>query len=75
MRLFMKHYKFTTIIEKGSDGYYTATVPELKSCYTQALTLEELFPRIKEVIELCIEEEGVPEEKELIGVQQIEVVV
>ena len=59
----MHHLKLTTIIEKGKDGYYTATVPELDSCYTQAKTIEELYPRIKEVIALCIEEEGIPEER------------
>jgi len=69
----MAHLKVTAIIEKGADGYLTATVPELKSCYTQAKSMEELLPRLREVIELCIEEEGIPEARELVGVQQIEV--
>lgn len=69
----MHHIKLTAIIEKGNDGFFTAVIPSLKSCYTQAMSIEELYPRIKEVIGLCIEEEGIPEEKELIGVQQIEV--
>jgi len=46
---------FTILIEQDEDGCYIATVPSLKSCYTQAKTLEELYPRIKEVIELCLE--------------------
>ena len=49
----MKVYDFSVLIEKDEDGYYVATVPALKSCYTQAKTLEELYPRIREVIELC----------------------
>lgn len=53
----MKIYNFSVLIEKDEDGYYVATVPALKSCYTQAKTLNELYPRIKEVIELCLEEE------------------
>jgi predicted RNase H-like HicB family nuclease len=69
----MTHLKLTAIIEKGDDGFFTAVVPELKSCYTQAKTIDELLPRIREVIELCVEEEGIPEPKELVGVQQIEV--
>ena len=51
----------SVLIEKDEDGYYVATVPALKSCYTQAKTLEELYPRIKEVIELCLEEAPEPE--------------
>ena len=42
---------YTAFIEKDTDGYFVAEVPTLKSCYTQARTLEELFPRIREVIE------------------------
>lgn len=57
----MNNIKMTAIIEKGDDGYFTAKVPELKSCYTQAKTIEALYPRLREVIGLCIEEEGIPE--------------
>ncbi len=72
----MKKMYFNVIIEKDEDGKYIATVPSLKSCYTQAKTLEALLPRIKEVIELCVEEEGIPKEhKTLMGIQQIEVAV
>ena len=53
----LRHHTFTVLIEQDEDGYYVATVPSLKSCYTQAKTLEELYPRIKEVIELCLQEE------------------
>lgn len=49
-----KSYNFTVLIEKDEDGFYVATVPALKSCYTQAKTLEELYPRIKELITLCL---------------------
>ena len=62
----------TVLIEKDEDGYYVATVPALKSCYTQARTLEELYPRIKEVIGLCLEEQD-PVPMEFVGIQQIEI--
>jgi predicted RNase H-like HicB family nuclease len=52
----MKIHDFSVLIEKDEDGYYVATVPALRSCYTQARELEELYPRIREVIELCFEE-------------------
>jgi predicted RNase H-like HicB family nuclease len=62
----------TVLIEKDPDGYYVATVPALKSCYTQTRTLEELYPRIREVIELCLEVED-PVPMEFVGIQQIEI--
>ncbi len=50
-------------IEQDEDGYYVGRVPALRSCYTQARTLETLHKRLKEVIELCLEEEGPAREK------------
>lgn len=49
--------EFTVVIEKDEDGYYVATVPELKGCITQAKSLDELTERVKEVILLCLEVE------------------
>ncbi len=69
----MKAYNLSVIIEQDEDGYYVATVPVLKSCYTQAKSMDELIPRIKEVIDLCLEEEE-PESLRFVGVQQVEVV-
>ena len=53
----MSKYNFNIIIEQDEDGMYIVTVPALKSCYTQAKSIDELYIRIKEVIELCLEVE------------------
>ena len=69
----MKH-NFTILIEQGEDGAYIATVPALKSCYTQADTIPELLEKTQEVIELCLEVgEDIPTMSKFIGVQQMEV--
>jgi predicted RNase H-like HicB family nuclease len=60
------------LIEQDEDGYLVATVPALKSYYTQARTLEELIPRVKEVIELCLQEKE-PLILNFAGVQQVEI--
>jgi predicted RNase H-like HicB family nuclease len=52
-----KPYVLTVLIGQDEDGFYVASVPALKSCYTQATTREALYPRLREVIELCLEEE------------------
>lgn len=72
----MKKYNFTILIEKDEDGIFIASVPALKGCHTQARTVEELLPRAKEAIELCleVENEGLMQ-NEFVGVQQIEVIV
>ncbi|MGH9354411.1 MAG: type II toxin-antitoxin system HicB family antitoxin, partial [Terriglobia bacterium] len=49
--------QFTVVIEQDEDGYYVASVPSLPGCYTQARTLDQLAPRIREVIALCLAEQ------------------
>ena len=51
----MKKYHFSVLIEQDEDGVYIATVPQLRGCHTQAKTVEELYSRIREAIELCLE--------------------
>lgn len=63
---------FNVIIERDSEGYYVASVPELRGCYTQAKSLDVLMKRIQEVIELCLEDEqDEPISSEFIGVQRV----
>lgn len=72
----MKH-NFSVLIEQDEDGVYLATVPDLKGCHTQAKKLEDLFPRIKETIDLCMEVQkekfGELPQLKFIGIQQVEV--
>jgi len=74
-----KNYIFSVIIEKDETGYYVGRVPALRSCYTQAKTLPELYKRLNEVVGLCIEtekdffKEKIPQ-NQFIGVQQLEFV-
>jgi predicted RNase H-like HicB family nuclease len=64
--------EFNVIIERDEEGYYVATVPELKGCHTQAKTLDVLMKRIQEAIELCLEVEGSEyPPTEFVGVQRV----
>ncbi len=42
-------------MKRDAEGYYVASVPELRGCHTQARSLNKLISRIKEAIELCLE--------------------
>lgn len=64
---------YNVLIEKDSDGYYVADVPELKGCHTQAKSLDELMVRIKEAIELYLEVENELPANEFIGIQKVSV--
>jgi predicted RNase H-like HicB family nuclease len=70
--------EFYVVIEEGEDGYYIAEVPQLRGCYTQAKTLDELMSRVKEVIRLCLEDEDVSDaelssEGRILGIQKVSV--
>ncbi len=70
----MKRLEFNVIIERDEEGWYVATVPELKACYTQARSLDQLMERIQEAIAGCLDVDGEPQgTTELVGVQRITV--
>ncbi|MBA2335468.1 MAG: type II toxin-antitoxin system HicB family antitoxin [Blastocatellia bacterium] len=43
------------VIEKGEDGYFVASVPSLKGCWSQGKTREAALANIREAIELYLE--------------------
>jgi len=66
--------EFSVIVERDEDGYYVASVPELRGCHTQARSLDKLMERVREAIELCLEvERDVRAPTEFIGVQRVAV--
>ncbi len=66
--------EFNVIIERDDEGYYVASVPELRGCHTQAKSLDTLMSRIREAIDLCLEVEGeTGEYAEFIGLQRVSV--
>ena len=50
--------EYSVIIEQDADGLYVASVPTLQGCHTQGRSLDEVMERIREAVELCIEERG-----------------
>ena len=65
--------EFYVVIEKDEDGFFVGEVPPLKGCYTQGRTLDELMENIREVIIMCLEEEGTEDVTEFVGIQKIKV--
>ncbi len=68
----MKRQKVTVLIEQDEDGYYVATIPALRSCYTQAKSLPVLRKRIEAVIKLCLAYEK-PAKQQFVAVEQVEI--
>ena len=65
--------EFYVIIERDEDGYYVGEVPQLRACYSQGRTLDELMANMRKVIELCLEELGDEVLPEVVGIQKVAV--
>jgi predicted RNase H-like HicB family nuclease len=66
--------EFNVIIEKDEDGWFVASVPELRGCHTQAKSLDKLIARIRQAILLCLEvQEDLGNGREFVGMQRVSV--
>jgi predicted RNase H-like HicB family nuclease len=48
---------FTVVIQQDADGWFVGSVAEIPGCHTQARSLDELLSRVREAIELCLEDD------------------
>ncbi len=69
--------EFYIVIEESEDGTLIGMVPGLRGAYSYGRDFKELMVHMREVIELCLEDEqemGKPEKKlEFVGIQKIDV--
>ena len=69
----MADREFYVMIEKDEDGFYVGEVPQLRGCYSQGKSLDELMANIEEVIRLCLEEEDIEVLPEFVGFQKVQI--
>jgi len=60
--------EFNVLIERDEDGYFVASVPELRGCHRQGKSHDVLMKRVKEAIQLCLDVEE-PVSNEFIDIQ------
>ena len=63
--------EFYVIVELDEDGLFVGEVPQLKACYSQGETIDELMSNIKEVVELCLEEQDETSPLEFVGIHKL----
>ena len=64
-----KHSEFYVVIERDEDGFYVGEAPQLRACYSQGRTIDELMANMRDVIALCLAEEPDTSPTEFVGVQ------
>ena len=67
---------FDVVIERDADGYFVGSVPACPGCHTQAKSLDTLVERMREAIELWLEQNGEASRHiNFVGVQRVSVTV
>ena len=67
----MNHQReFYVVIERDENGYYVGEVPQLRGCYSQGETIDELMKNIREVIELCLEDDNPEDVSKFVGIEK-----
>jgi predicted RNase H-like HicB family nuclease len=69
----MKHLHLPVILEMDEDGYYIVSCPTFKGCHTYGKTVDEALKNIREVIDLCIEEQKPGAINKFIGFRELEI--
>lgn len=60
------------VIERDEDGFFVGEAPQLRACYSQGRTLDELLVNMREVIELCLEDQDdLGQLPEFVGIQKL----
>jgi len=59
------------LIEQDEDGFLVGEVPSLRGCYAQGRSMDELLRNIREVIDMCLQDQPPTEWPEFVGVQKV----
>lgn len=75
-----RQYTFTAHVEIDAEsGLYYGYIPSLPGAHTQGETLDELYAKLAEVAELCLEELSEEEYEQIssrfVGTQQVSVAI
>ena len=60
-------------MEQDKDGYFIVSCPIFRGCHSYGKTINEAMENIKEVIEMCLEEEDVEKLNKFIEVRELEI--
>ena len=69
----MKKYHFPVVVEIDEDGKYIVSCPIFKACHADGATIDDALDNLREVIEMCLEEQSAENLNQFIGVREIEI--
>ena len=70
----MKKLHLPIMIELDEDGYFIVSCPVFKGCHSYGETIDEALENIKEVIEMCLEEQELEPVNKFVGFRELEII-
>ena len=68
-------YHFPVLVETDEDGVFIVSCPYFKGCHSFGSTIEEAMENIKEVIDICLEEDQPVNLNKFVGYRELEIAV
>lgn len=68
----MKTLHVPVLIETDEDGVFIVSCPQFKGCHSSGKTIDQALSRIKEVIELCYEDNPMDSLNTFVGFREVE---
>ena len=70
----MKKLHLPIMIEIDEEGYFIVSCPVFKGCHSYGETIDEALENIKEVIEMCLEEQELEPVNKFVGFRELEII-
>ena len=64
---------FPVIVEIDEDGVYIVSCPTFKGCHADGKTIDDALVNLREVLEICLEEQTPVTTNQFIGVREMEI--
>lgn len=71
----MKTYHLPVLVEIDEDGVFIVSCPLYKGCHSYGKNIDEALHNLKEVAEMCIEENQEQGSNQFIGVREMELTI
>ncbi len=66
-----KQIHLPIVVEMDENGVFIVSCPLFKGCHTYGKTIDEALGNLKEVVQMCVEEEGVETLNTYVGLREI----
>jgi predicted RNase H-like HicB family nuclease len=71
----MKKYHLPVLVKIDEDGVFIVSCPLYKGCHSYGKNIDEALSNLKEVAEMCIEEQKEQGNNQFIGVREMELTI